>query len=132
MGKEAVLLETLPIAQVAKNSEGIVIAKVERLTERGSLNPRNVKIPGILVDAVVVVEKENHPMFFTMEYNPAYSHELRIAKNETPNLKLDECKVIARRNAWKLKLGNIVNLGIGCLMQLAQLLLKKILMIIYF
>ena len=58
--REALTLESLAIAMAAHNSGGIVIAQVERLAERGSLNPRQVKIPGVLVDCVVLAEKAEH------------------------------------------------------------------------
>jgi propionate CoA-transferase len=60
MEKEALALEALAIAMAARNSGGIVIAQVERVAESGSLNPRQVKVPGVMVDCVVVANPENH------------------------------------------------------------------------
>jgi propionate CoA-transferase len=62
MEKEALTLEALAIAMAAHNSGGIVIVQVERIAESGSLNPRQVKIPGVLVDCVVVAEKPEYHM----------------------------------------------------------------------
>ena len=113
MEKEALTLEALAIAMAAHNSGGLVIAQVERVAESGSLNPRQVKIPGILVDCVVVAKPENHWQTFGTQYNPAYSSEIRVRAGSLPPLPMSERKIIARRAAFELKANSVVNLGIG-------------------
>jgi propionate CoA-transferase len=113
MEKEALTLEALAIAMAAHNSGGIVIAQVERVAESGSLNPRQVKIPGILVDCVVVAKAENHWQTFGTQYNPAYSSEIRVRAGSLPAMPMSERKIIARRAAFELKANSVVNLGIG-------------------
>ena len=114
MEKEALTLEARAIAMAAHNSGGIVIAQVERIAERGSLNPRQVKIPGILVDCVVVAEKpEYHMQTFIETYSPAFSGELRVPMSAIAPMEMSERKIIARRAAMELAPGAVVNLGIG-------------------
>ncbi|MBK7325298.1 MAG: acyl CoA:acetate/3-ketoacid CoA transferase [Propionivibrio sp.] len=114
MEKEALTLEALAIAMAAHNSGGIVIAQVERIAERGTLNSRQVKIPGILVDCVVVSEKPEYQMqTFIETYNAAFSGELRVPMSAIPAMEMDERKIIARRAAFELRPDVIVNLGIG-------------------
>src|SRR5512136_1423047 len=113
MEKEALTLEALAIAMAAHNSGGIVIAQVERVAESGSLNPRQVKVPGVLVDCVVVAKPENHWQTFATQYNPAYSSEIRARAGSLPPMEDGPRKIIARRAALDLKPNSVVNLGIG-------------------
>ena len=113
MEKEALTLEALSIATAARNSGGMVIAQVERIADRHALNPRQVKIPGILVDCVVVAKPENHWQTFAMHYSPAFSGELRVPVASIAAMEMSERKIIARRAAMELKPNSVVNLGIG-------------------
>jgi propionate CoA-transferase len=114
MEREALTLESLAIATAAHNSGGIVIAQVERIAERGTLPSRQVKIPGILVDCVVVAEKpEYHMQTFALQYSAAYAGEIRVPTSMIPAIPMSERKIIARRAALELKPNSVVNLGIG-------------------
>ncbi|MCX7563603.1 acyl CoA:acetate/3-ketoacid CoA transferase [Xanthomonadaceae bacterium XH05] len=114
MEREALTLEALSIAMAAHNSGGIVIAQVERIAENGSLSPRQVKIPGTLVDAVVVAERpEYHLQTFAVPYDPSYSSELRVPAASVEPMAAGARKTIARRAAQELRPNDIVNLGIG-------------------
>ena len=61
MEREALTLDNLALAMAAKNSSGFVIVQVERVCAPGALNPRQVQIPGVLVDCVVVAQARASP-----------------------------------------------------------------------
>ena len=113
MEKEALQLETLALAMAARNSRGYVICQVERVAAEGSLDARQVRLPGVLVDAVVVAEPQHHTQTYGTGYNPALSGEVRIPVKTLPPLPLDDRKVMARRAAMELLPNSVVNLGIG-------------------
>ena len=113
MEKETLTQDALAIAMAAKNSGGFVVVQVERVADRGSLNPRHVKIPSILVDCVVVAKPEHHMQTFGTQYNAAFSSEIRVPLDALEPMQLDERKIIARRAAFELVPNAIVNLGIG-------------------
>jgi propionate CoA-transferase len=113
MEKEALTLESLSMAMAARNSNGFVIVQVERIAEQDTLNARQVKIPGILVDCVVVARPENHWQTFAEPYNPSLSCEIKIPMQSIPSMAMSERKIISRRAAFELRPNSVVNLGIG-------------------
>ena len=114
MEKEALTLDVLAQAMAAHNNGGIVIAQVERIVAQGSLKPKDVKVPGVLVDCVVVADPpEMHRMNYGAMYNPALSGEIRVPAEAMAKMPLNERKIIARRAAFELPPNGVINLGVG-------------------
>lgn len=115
MERETLPLDALAMAQATHNSGGTVIVQVERVVDQQPLHPNLVKIPGILVDKVVVAEPQYHWQTFAEPFNPAYTGELKTADNSIslPRMPLNSRKLIARRAFIELKQGAVINLGIG-------------------
>lgn len=113
MEREALPLDVLAIAQAVKNSGGKVFVQVERITQQHQVSPDRIRIPGILVDHVIVAEPEDHPQTFAEPFNPAYCGEIKSPSLSHKPAPLDARKVIGRRALMALKAGGVINLGIG-------------------
>lgn len=113
MEREALTLDMLSIAMAAKNSGGLVIAQVERIAAPGSLNPKEVIVPGNLVDCVVVAEPDEHKQTYQTSYHHGFAGRMRGVIGQDAPMKMSERKIIARRAAMELPVNGVVNLGIG-------------------
>ena len=116
----------LEVAMATKNSGGTVIVQVEELAECGQIPPKEIRIPGMMVDYVVIGSPENsRQMYGNEDYKPEISAEAKIDAGDMPPMPLDVRKVIARRAAMELPSADldadagaggkkcVVNLGIG-------------------
>ena len=120
--KEYLTVDALALAQATKRNGGRVIVQVEQVSHKFS-RPRNVIVPGILVDEVVVCE----PVIEQGAYNPAlsgdvhvpasqmdyYVNKLSTTKNRGAGTGDKTADIIGERAARELQAGHIVNIGIG-------------------
>lgn len=119
---EGAYLGGLEQAICVRNHGGLVIAQVGRVTNRGSLRPHDVRVPGHLVDLVVV--DTNQKQTTETQYDPAISGQVMRpwSSFSTPEHGVE--KVIARRAALELKGGMTANLGFGISAMVPRVLLE--------
>ncbi len=108
---EGAYLGAMEMALAAHNNGGKVIAQVRRVAANGSIAPHDVRVPGILVDAVV--EAPDMLQTTGTPYDPAISGELIRPLDSFQTMDFGVQKVIARRVAQELKKGWAVNIGFG-------------------
>lgn len=113
--KDCMPCEPLDLVMAAKASGAIVVAQVERLAQAGSLDPRMVKIPGMMVDYICVAEHpENIMQTQVTHFNPAFTGEIKVPIEQNDEaMPLDDKKVFTRRAAMEIHAGNKCNMGIG-------------------
>lgn len=111
MEDEAIRGEMLAMAMAAHNSGGIVIAQAKRLAQAKSLRPRDVVVPGALID-IAYLDPDQTQTYYT-DYSPYYAGVMRRPATGGAALPLDVRKVIARRALLEFRPGDICNLGFG-------------------
>ena len=119
MEQEAIFGEMISMAQATRRAGGVVVVQVKRIAKRGTLPPKQVKIPGMLVDLIVVDPDQTQT--FVTQYSPAYAGELRVPLSEIDVLPFGPRKVVARRAALELFPEAICNLGSGISTGIASL-----------
>src|SRR6266566_3501278 len=123
MEQEGTYIGALDQALAARNNGGIVIAQVKRQAAAGSLSPQDVRVPGVLVDDVVVAPDQMQTT--ETAYDPAISGELRLPPSSFEPVPWGPDKVIARRAAMELRDGDAVNLGFGISALVPRILLEE-------
>ncbi len=113
MDEEAIVGEVLPVAQAARNCGGLVLAQVKRLLDE-PVAPQRVRVPGVLVDRLVVADPHLHEQTFLEAFNPAYCEPSTAASTPCPPpMPPGLRRIIAARACDELRPGDVVNLGIG-------------------
>lgn len=121
---EGLSLDSLTLAIACKNSGGKVIVQVERMVKNGEINPRDVVLPSILVDYIVVCsDKKYHMQTGGTYFNKDFLINKVVKKDVNQQMKLDIRKIIARRCAMFLdKNIKVLNFGIGIPEMVSQIL----------
>ncbi|MCA1060282.1 acyl CoA:acetate/3-ketoacid CoA transferase [Rossellomorea aquimaris] len=113
--EEPLKLEILSAAQAAKAYGGKVISQVKYVAKKDSMHPKDVVVPGYLVDGFVVADhpETEHRQVPSTVFSPVFSGDLKTPTGSLPPIPLDARKVIGRRATLELGKKSVVNLGIG-------------------
>ncbi|MGB3274845.1 MAG: CoA-transferase [Castellaniella sp.] len=123
LDQEAANVDVYAAALAAHNSGGLVIAQVRTAVNVNSMPARSVRVPGAIVD-VVVVDPEQR-MSYDLSYDPTISGERAgparaLAAEASPVRAL-----IARRAYQELREGAILNFGVGIGEGVARLIAER-------
>lgn len=112
---EAMVLEVLPAVMATKRFGGQVICQVERVVKAGSISPKEVIVPGVLVDAIVVCPDpvNEHRQTSSWYYDPSYSGQALAPETKTEPIPLTVRKIIGRRAMMELEADMVINVGTG-------------------
>ena len=113
--EEGMVLEVLPAVMAAKRWGGKVIAQVKSVVKNGTFRTKEVTVPGVFIDAVVVCDNpfEEHKQTYSWYYDPSYAGLVRVPEAALKPIPLNERKVIGRRALMQLERDAIINIGTG-------------------
>lgn len=113
--EEAMKLEVLAAVMAAKRYGGKVIAQVKRVVQTGTINPKEVTVPGVFIDGIVVCENPDvdHRQTSSWIYDPSYCGKARVPQDAIDPLPMSVRKFIGRRALKEVYPGCVINLGTG-------------------
>ena len=109
--QEGANLDAFALALAAHNSGGKVLVQVRQRVAIGDLPARAVRIPGALVDAVVVDPTQRQS--YEGDYDPSLSGEQRVETSGAGPTRFSEREVIGKRAEMELREGAVINFGFG-------------------
>ncbi len=111
MEEEPAECGSLLLAQAARSNGGKVIAQVKRIVPEGTLDPRNVRVPGILVDAVVHHPGQRQTTY--VDFDPTLVGEAKFDLARVPIRPDGDAKIVLRRALMEAKPGDTLAIGFG-------------------
>ena len=120
---EGAPLGVLDQALAAHNNGGVVIAQVKRLAKGRTLPAQAVRVPGIVVDAIVLAPDQLQTTQTQLLPEAAGHYRAPVSALELAEWGPE--KVIARRAAMELRDGEAVNLGFGISALVPRVLLEE-------
>ncbi|HTL52204.1 MAG TPA: CoA-transferase [Planctomycetota bacterium] len=129
MRDEGMSDSNLAIAIATHNHGGTVIVQVREISDQ-PLPPREVTIPGVLINYIVQAPPHEHQQTFVADFNPAFvgrggTPAERAASGVQEKLPNSERRLVGERAFRELKPGNVVNLGIGLPESVAAIAAEK-------
>jgi acyl CoA:acetate/3-ketoacid CoA transferase len=120
---EGAPLGVLDQALAAHNNGGVVIAQVKRLARSRTLPAQAVRVPGIVVDAIVVAPDQLQTTQTVLL--PEAAGHYRAPLSELELAPWGPEKVVARRASQELRDGEAINLGFGISALVPRVLLEE-------
>jgi propionate CoA-transferase len=111
LAQEAATLDVYALAMAAHNCGGKVIVQVRHGVPRGGISANQVRIPGAIVDAVVIAPDQ--PLSHEVFHDPTLTGESWGPPLDVGEVELTVRTAIARRAATELYDGAVINYGFG-------------------
>ncbi|ECJ4055377.1 acetate CoA-transferase YdiF [Salmonella enterica subsp. enterica] len=109
---EVMYLDALVIAQAVHNNGGIVMMQMQKMVKKATLHPKSVRIPGYLVD-IVVVDADQTQLYGGAPVNRFISGDFTLDDSTQLTLPLNQRKLVARRALFEMRKGAVGNVGVG-------------------